>query len=62
MGVEVEVVRSRDDLHDVADDGVVAQHAAEDAALGFAALRRQAIGSGDIGRHGDVLSSESDAA
>ena len=44
VGVEVDIVLA-EDLHHIADDDVVAQHAAQHAALGFAALRREAVGT-----------------
>ena len=49
MGVGVEVFFA-DDLQDVADDGVVAQHAAQSAALGVTAVRRQTV-RGPLVRH-----------
>src|SRR6516225_9538097 len=51
MGVLIEILFA-DDLHDVADDAVLANHAAQDRALPFAALRRQAAANLRVGLHG----------
>ena len=49
VGVEVEVFGA-DELDDVVDDDVVAEHAAEDAALGVAAVRGGAVVGHDMTR------------
>ena len=51
MRVEVEVV-GPEDLQDIADDDVIAQHAAEHALLRLLALRRQPIWPSVVRGHG----------
>src|SRR5262249_4046062 len=51
MSVKIEIF-SADDLQDIADGAVVPKHAAQHAALGFFALRRETVGSFLIRRHG----------
>src|SRR5947207_1551507 len=53
VSVGVEVVFA-EDLQDVADDAVVAEHAAQDAAFRLTALRRQTVDPSLV-RHGSPL-------
>ncbi len=51
VAVGVKRFRTVDDLNNVADNGIVTQHAAQDAAFGIAVLRWKAIGNLTIRSH-----------
>jgi hypothetical protein len=55
VGIVIEAVGA-DDLKNIADDAVVAEHGAEDGLLGLWALRGETLLEGLFGRHGRITS------